>query len=89
MTHLQLIPSLPLNLTGVFVLFSVRGFLPECIFHSLSPVLHTEKPLMYAEAQRIKLKAHNYPSQRSGDSDPITAEDKHVNQTAQEATAYL
>lgn len=88
-THSQLIPALPLNLTSLFVLFSVRGFLAECIFHSHPPVLHTGKPLMYAEARRIKLKAHNYPSQRSGDSDPVTAEDKHVNQTIQEATAHL
>lgn len=51
------------------------------------PVHHTEKPLMYA--QRIKLKAHNYTSQQSGDSDPVTAEDKHENQTMQEATAQL
>ncbi len=88
-THSQLISSLSLNLTGVLVLFSVRGFLAEYIFHSRPPVLHTGKPLMYAEARRIKLKAHNYPSQRSGDSDPVTAEDKHANQTIQEATAHL
>lgn len=50
----------------------------------LPPFHHTEKPVMYA--QRIKLKAHNYPSQRSGDSDPITAEDEHASQTMQEAT---
>ncbi len=73
--------------TSVFGLFSVRGFLAECIFHSLPPAPQTEKPLMYA--QRIKLKAHNYTSQQSEDSDPVRAEDKHENQTMQEATAHL
>lgn len=42
-THLHLIPSLSSNLTRVFVLFSVRGFLAECIHHSLLPALHTQK----------------------------------------------
>lgn len=90
-THLQLMmPSLRLNLTSVYVLFSVRGFLAECILHSLLLLLHSEKPLMYIDVPlRIKLKACNYSSQQSGDSDPITAEDKHVNQTMQEATANL
>lgn len=37
-------------------------------------------------AQRIKLKAHNYPSQRSEDSDPVTAEDKRGSRTMKEAT---
>lgn len=84
-THLQLIPSLEFDQRTVFVLFSVRGFLAECIFHSLLPVFHAEKPLIKAAAWRSKLKTHNYPSQRSGDSDPVTAEDKHVNQTMKEA----
>lgn len=38
---------------------------------------------MYVESRRIKLKALDYPSQRSGDSDPISAEDKHMNQATQ------
>lgn len=41
---------------------------------------------MYAE--RIKLKAHNYPSLRSGDSDPVTAEDKHGSRAMKEATRF-
>lgn len=63
-----------------FELFSVGGFQAECIFHSL-PIDHTEKPLMYAP--RIKLKVRNYSSQRPGDCDPVTAEDKRVSQTTE------
>lgn len=55
---------------------SVRFPLPTA-----PPLPHTEQPLMDVESQRIKLKALDYPSQRSGDSDPVSAEDKHGNQT--------
>lgn len=48
------------------------------------PFTTLKKPVMYA--QRIKLKAHNYPSQQSEDSDPVTAEDKRGSRTMKEAT---
>lgn len=76
----------PFELTDIFLLFPVRCFLVECVSHSLPPLLSIKQPLMYAEPQRIKLKAHNYPSERSGDSDPVSAQDKHVNQTTRGGT---
>lgn len=53
--------SLSLSLTSAFGVFSVRGFLAECVFQSLLSILHTQRPDMYA--QWIKLKVHNYPFQ--------------------------
>lgn len=84
-TCLQLIPSL--NLTSVFGLFSVRCFQAECIFHTYH---HSKKkachPCMY---RGYKLKAHNYPSQRSEDSDPVTdGRRKHGSQTMQEKNLF-
>lgn len=53
-TCLQPMPSLSLNLIGVFWLFSVRGFLAECIFHSLPPIHHAEKACDVCAEDQIK-----------------------------------
>lgn len=53
--------SLSLSLTSAFGVFSVRGFLAECVSQPLLSILHTERPDIYA--QWIKLKVHNYPFQ--------------------------
>lgn len=72
-THLLLIPSLSLNWPTY-----LHSSLPEDLWLSASPppppsLLHTDVPC------NTKLKAHNYPSWQSGDSDPVRTEDKRVN----------
>lgn len=52
-TCLQPMPSLSLHLISVFGLFSVRGFLAECIFHSLPPI-HAEKACDICAEDQIK-----------------------------------